>query len=70
MSSRIVLNSENGRVERKDRKDNASGTGTRAVGCSLGYSSENQTPCTLQTIAPGSSQPHSVGEDTGVVLYT
>lgn len=27
------------------------------------------TPCTLQTTAPGSSQPHSVGDDTAVVLY-
>lgn len=41
MSSRIFLNGKNGRVERKDRKDNASGTGTRAVGCLVGYSSEN-----------------------------
>lgn len=35
------LNGENGRVERKNKKDNASGTGTRAVGCLLGYSSED-----------------------------
>lgn len=41
MSSRVFLNVEDDRVERRDRKDNATRTGTGADGCLLGYSLGN-----------------------------